>query len=63
MTSGVAGKVGPDRANAMLCLIRAGSKGMFTAVAVASIILGAVPVGVDGNKAIDTLFLSAGMRE
>jgi len=36
---------------------------MFTAVAVASIILGAVPVGVDGNKVIDALFLSAGMRE
>jgi len=36
---------------------------MFTAVAVASTILGAVPVGVDGNKVIDALFLSAGMRE
>ena len=61
VTSGAAGKIGPDRANATLCLIRAGSKGMFTAVAVASTILGVVPVGVDGNKVIDVLFLSAGM--
>lgn len=36
---------------------------MFTAVAVASTVLGAVPVGVDGNRIIDALFLSAGMRE
>ena len=57
MTSGAAGKIGPDRANATLCLIRAGSKGTFTAVAVASTILGAVPVGVDGNNVIDALFL------
>ena len=63
MTSGAAGKISPDRANATLWLIRAESKGMFTAVAVASTILGAVPVGGDGNKVIDALFLSAGRRE
>ena len=60
MTSGAAGKTNPDRANATLCLSRAESMGKFTAVAVASTILGAVPVGVDGNKVIDALFLSAG---
>lgn len=63
VTSGAAGKISPDRANATLCLIRTDSKGMFTAVAVASTILGAMPVGVDGNKVIDALFLSAGRRE
>lgn len=63
MTSGAAGKVGPDRANATLCLLCARSKGMFTAVAVASTTLGAVSIGVDGDRVIDALFLSAGMRE
>lgn len=62
MTSGAAGKTGRDRANATLSLIRAGSEGMFSAVAVASTILGADPVGVDGNKVIETLTLSAGSQ-
>ena len=61
VTSGAAGNIGPDRANAMLCLTRTGSKGVFTAVAVASTILGVILVGLDGNKVIDALFLSAGM--
>lgn len=57
VTSGPAGSVGPERANATLRSLCAVTKGIFTAVAVASTILGAVPVGVDGNKVIDALGL------
>ena len=62
VTSGAAGKVGPDpaTANPRLCLIGAGSKNIFTAVAVASTRLGAVAVGVDGNKVVDALFYVSG---
>ena len=57
MTSGAAGTISPNRANATLCLTRTESKGMFSAVTVVAIILGAVSVSVDSSKVIVALSL------
>ena len=65
MNTGPAGKVAPDLANATLRSLGAGSNGSGSrvAVAVASIIPGIVPVGVDGSNNLDGLVLSVGAKK